>query len=81
MPDRLGPRHADGHHDASSIARYVIGVMGFDDLEYERNKADMHRRMRTLGVCPAWRCRRSTPATISCTASVRGSRPTSATTY
>ncbi|MCY4527622.1 MAG: hypothetical protein OXD46_01145, partial [Chloroflexi bacterium] len=49
IPGRAGPRRANGWHDAGGIARYVVEVMGFDDPEYERGKADMHRRMRTLG--------------------------------
>ena len=49
MPGSLGPRGADGRYDTGGIARYVVEVMGFNDAEYERGKADMHRRMRTLG--------------------------------
>lgn len=49
MPGPPGPRDADGRYDTGGVARYVVEVMGFDDPEYERGKADMHRRMRTLG--------------------------------
>ena len=49
MPGRPGPRGADGRYGPGGIARYVVEVMGFDDAEYEHGKADMHRRMRTLG--------------------------------
>ena len=49
MPGRPGPRRADGRHDAGTVMRYVVEVMGFDDPEYESGKAEMHRRMRTLG--------------------------------
>lgn len=49
MPGRPGPRNADGRYDPGGIARYVVEVMGFHDPEYERGKADMHRRIRTLG--------------------------------
>ena len=49
MPGPPGPRGADGRYDPGGIARYVVEVMGFDDAEYESGKADMHRRMRTLG--------------------------------
>ena len=48
------PREADspaagGPHIARHVARYVIEVMGFDDPEYESEKAETHRRMKDLG--------------------------------
>lgn len=49
MPARPGPRGADGRYDPGGTARYVVEVMGFDDAEYERDKVEIHRRMRTLG--------------------------------
>ena len=49
MPGNPGPRRADGRYDPGGVLRCVIEVMGFDDAEYESGKADMHRRMRTLG--------------------------------
>ena len=48
-PGGADPPAAGGRHIARHAARYVIEVMGFDDPEYESEKAETHRRMRNLG--------------------------------
>ncbi len=48
-PVEPGSSPAGDRHIARDAARYVIEVMGFDDPEYERKKAETHRRMRNLG--------------------------------
>ena len=48
-PGEPGREPARSRHLLGDSARYVIEVMGFDDPEYESDKAKTHRRMRNLG--------------------------------
>ena len=46
---RPGCDAAGGRHLLGDAARYVIEVMGLDDPDYERAKAQTHPRMKNLG--------------------------------
>ena len=40
---------AAGRRDRRGRARYIVEVMGFDDMDYERKMAGTHARLRQIG--------------------------------